>query len=65
MKVTADNIINEVISGKKGAAEVFMSYGSHCLTCQNVYHKKVSDMAVKHQVNLEALLDQLNKLPDA
>lgn len=65
MIVTADNIIAEVLEGKKGAADIFMSYGSHCLTCNNVYHKKVCDMAQKHQVDLDGLLEQLNNLPDA
>ncbi len=65
MIVTAQNIIAEVLEGKKGAAEIFMSYGSHCLTCNNVYHKKVADMAEKHQVDLNSLLKQLNDLQDA
>lgn len=64
MKVTADNIIVDVLSGKKGAAEIFMSYGSHCLACNNVNFKRVADMAQKHQVDLETLLKQLNALPD-
>lgn len=65
MQVTADNIIAEVLSGKKGAAEIFMSYGSHCLTCNNINFKRVADMAEKHQVDLQTLLVQLNDLPDA
>lgn len=65
MKVTADNIIAEVLSGKQGAAQIFMSYGSHCLTCNNVNFKRVADMAQKHQADLETLLNQLNDLPDA
>lgn len=65
MKVKADNYISEVLAGKKGAAEVFMSYGSHCLSCANTTVKTVADMAQKHEVELAALLEQLNSLPDA
>ena len=65
MKVTADNYIAEVLAGKKGAAEIFMSYGSHCLSCANTTVKTVADMAQKHEVNLVLLLGQLNSLLDA
>lgn len=64
MKVTADNYIAEVLAGKKDAAQVFMNYGSHCLGCRNTTSKTVRDMAQKHQVDLEAILQQLNSLPD-
>jgi len=64
VKVTADNYIAEVLAGKKGAAEVFMSYGSHCLDCKNTTFKTVGDMARKHQVELETILRQLNGLSD-
>lgn len=57
-------IIADVLAAKVGAAKVFMSYGSHCLNCGNTTFKTVADMAVKHQVNLETLLAQLNDLPD-
>lgn len=65
MKVTAENIIADVLAGKKGAAEIFMSYGSHCLECKNTTFKTVADMAVKHEVDLNTILAQLNSLPDA
>ena len=65
MKVKAENYISEVLAGKKGAAEIFMSYGSHCLSCVNTTVKTVADMAQKHEVNLASLLEQLNSLPNA
>lgn len=64
MKVIAENLICEVLKGKAGAAEVFMSYGSHCLSCSNTTFKRVADMAEKHQVELDTLLRQLNELQD-
>lgn len=64
MKVKDDNYISEVLTGKKGAAEIFMSYGSHCLSCVNTTVKTVADMAQKHEVDLVTLLEQLNSLPD-
>ncbi len=65
MKVTAENHISEVLAGKKGASEVFMSYGSHCLACNNTTFKTVADMSKKHEVDLKIILEQLNALPDA
>lgn len=65
MRVMAGNYIAEVLTGKQGAAEVFMSYGSHCLSCVNTTVKTVADMAQKHEVDLAVLLDRLNSLPDA
>lgn len=65
MQITGKMIISDVLAAKTGAAEVFMSYGSHCLSCPNTKVKTVADMAQKHEVNLPALLDQLNELPDA
>lgn len=64
MKVTAENLICEVLQGKAGAARIFMSYGSHCLNCSNTSFKKVADMAEKHKIDLNKLLLQLNNLPD-
>lgn len=64
MKVNADNIIADVLEGKTGAAKVFMSYGSHCLSCHQITYKTVADMASKHEVDLNVLLDEINALPD-
>jgi len=65
MMVIAENYICEVLVGKKGAAEIFMSHGSHCISCENATMKTVADMAEKHEVNLAVLLEQLNNLEDA
>lgn len=62
MMVKAENYICEVLAGKKGAAEVFMSYGSHCISCANATMKTVAEMAEKHEVDLALLLEQLNSL---
>jgi len=65
MHIKSDMIIADVLTAKAGAAEVFMSYGSHCLSCPNTKVKTVANMAEKHQVDLPKLLEQLNRLPDA
>ncbi|TLM78825.1 MAG: DUF1858 domain-containing protein [Actinobacteria bacterium] len=65
MEIRRDMIIADVLAAKAGAAEVFMSHGSHCLNCPNTKIKTVADMAKKHEVDLPALLKQLNRLPDA
>ncbi|MHB8169937.1 MAG: DUF1858 domain-containing protein [Thermincolia bacterium] len=65
MEITKDMVIAEVLSAKQGAAQVFMSHGSHCLSCGKVTYKTVADMAMKHEVNLAELLKKLNSLPDA
>ncbi|MDA8235583.1 MAG: DUF1858 domain-containing protein [Clostridia bacterium] len=65
MEITKDLIIAKVLEAKQGAAQVFMRHGSHCLTCGKTTYKTVADMAEKHEVNLEELLEELNGLPDA
>lgn len=64
MIIEKDMIIADVLAAKDGAAKIFMSYGSHCLTCANTKVKTVAEMAKKHEVNLDSLLSQLNELPD-
>lgn len=65
MEIRSNMIIADVLAAKTGAAEVFMSYGSHCLSCPATNVKTVADMAKKHKVNLANLIRQLNLLADA
>jgi len=65
MKVVPESYVADVLLGKKGAAKVLISCGTHCPDCDYANTKTVAELSIYHKINLKALLEQLNGLPDA
>ena len=59
--ITKDMTIGEVVRSKENAAEVLMSFGMGCIGCPSAQAESIEDAAKVHGLNLEALLEALNK----
>lgn len=64
MKITKDMIIADVLMKNHSLGAVFVKHGLHCLGCAASNMETISDAAMVHNVNLDDLLDDLNKLVD-
>lgn len=59
--ITKDMTIGEVVRIKENAAEILMSFGMGCIGCPSAQAESVEDAAKVHGLNLESLLEALNK----
>jgi len=60
-KITADMTIKEVIDTYPETAMVFMRYNIGCIGCLAASFEKVKDIASVHNVDLKALVKDLNQ----
>lgn len=60
-KITKDTIIADVIKINPNAGEILMSYGMHCLGCMIAHGETVGQAAEVHGIDLDAMLEELNK----
>lgn len=59
--ITKDMTIGEVVRNNQKAAEVLMSFGMGCIGCPSAQAESIEDAANVHGLNLETLLEALNK----
>ncbi len=59
--ITKDMTIGEVVRVKENAAEILMSFGMGCIGCPSAQAESIEDAAKVHGLNLETLLEALNK----
>ncbi|MBD7914974.1 DUF1858 domain-containing protein [Clostridium sp. Sa3CUN1] len=59
--ITKDMTIGEVVRIKENAAEILMSFGMGCIGCPSSQAESVEDAANVHGLNLDELLEALNK----
>lgn len=59
--ITKDMTIGEVVKIKENAPEVLMSFGMGCIGCPSAQAETIEDAAKVHGLNLQDLLDALNK----
>ena len=59
--ITKDMTIGEVVRIKENAAEILMSFGMGCIGCPSAQAESVEDAANVHGLNLDELLEALNK----
>jgi hybrid cluster-associated redox disulfide protein len=57
-------MIREVLVGHPEAADVFDRHGLACASCLASGMETVSAVAAMHDVSVEALLAELNQLPE-
>ena len=62
MKITAQTLIQDAVQMHPRAGEVFMKHGMHCVGCLIARQESIAGGAAAHGSNLEALLEDLNKL---
>ncbi len=61
MKITKDTRISETLEINPKAAEILMRYGMGCLGCPSAQMETLEQAAAVHGMNLDTLLEELNK----
>lgn len=61
MKITKDMTIGEIIRQDMSKAEVLMGFGMGCVGCPSAQGETLEEAAMVHGIDLNALLEQLNK----
>lgn len=61
MEITKDMLIGELIRVKPEAVETLMSFGMGCVGCPASQMESLAEAAVVHGLDINALLDALNK----
>ena len=59
--ITKDMTIGEVIKVKENAPQILMDFGMGCVGCPSSQAETIEDAAMVHGLELEALLEALNK----
>lgn len=65
MAFTKEMSILEALNLHPRAREVFMQHGMGCIVCMGATEESVEMGAKMHGIDVEALLEDLNKLPVA
>jgi hybrid cluster-associated redox disulfide protein len=63
-RITADMLISDVLEACPGSAAVFERHGLACPACLASGMESVSAVATVHDVSLEALIADLDRLTD-
>ena len=61
MKITEDMMVSEILDLNENLDTVFHRHGMYCLGCPGATQETLQDAAEAHDVNLQALLEDLNK----
>jgi len=59
--ITADTLIIDVLGMNENAEEILVNFGMHCIGCAIAHQETVGEAAAVHGINLDDLLDALNK----
>jgi hybrid cluster-associated redox disulfide protein len=62
MTITKDMTIEDVVNQYPESMMVFMKHGLHCVGCHVSAFESVEDGAKAHGINVDALVDDLNKV---
>ncbi len=63
-KITEDTLIFEALEINPNAAEILVKYGMHCLGCALAHGETVGEAADVHGADLNAMLEELNKIEE-
>lgn len=61
MTISKDMTIGEVVTKYPQTVEVFNRYGMGCLGCPATQFENVEQGAIMHGIDIEQLIDDLNK----
>lgn len=59
--ITKDMTIGEIVNADSSKAEILMSFGMGCVGCPSAQAETLAEAAAVHGINLEQLLEALNK----
>ena len=61
MAITKDMVIHEIIHAREDAAEILIAHGMGCVGCPSAQMETLEEAAAVHGINLDDLLEALNK----
>ena len=61
MKITKNMSIGDVLNLDSETADYFLSMGMHCLGCPASRGESIEDACAVHNVDVDELVDELNK----
>lgn len=64
MEFTKDMTVAQVLRLNPKTAQVFMSYGMHCLTCPGATGESIEQAAMVHGFSADEILADLNKVEE-
>jgi hybrid cluster-associated redox disulfide protein len=59
---TKEMTIKEALEVNTKSAEIFMSFGMHCIGCPTATGESIAQAAMVHGINVDLLLEKLNAL---
>lgn len=62
MKFNKDMTIRETLAVNPKSADIFMSFGMHCISCPTATGETIEQAALVHGINVDLLLEKLNAL---
>ena len=62
IEITKDTIIGDILDIAPQTAPIFLSIGMHCLGCPSSRGETVEEACMVHGVDVDKLLEELNKL---
>lgn len=62
MAFTKDMTVAEILRANPKTAEIFMSFGMHCLSCPGATGESVEQAAMVHGFDADEILDALNQV---
>ena len=61
-KITKDTIIGDILDIAPETAPYFLEIGMHCLGCPSARGETVEEACMVHGVNVNELLEKLNRI---
>lgn len=62
MKFDKNMTIREALEINPKSAEVFMSFGMHCIGCPSATGETIEQASMVHGINVDLLLEKLNAI---
>lgn len=61
MLIHENMLVNEVLDMNPDITEIFIQHGLNCLGCPGSYSESLKEAADGHGINLDKLIEDLNK----
>lgn len=61
MKITKDMTIAEILRAYPQTADIFRSFGMHCLSCPGATGESLEQASLVHGFKVDEILEALNK----
>ncbi|AZV56620.1 DUF1858 domain-containing protein [Clostridium sp. AWRP] len=63
MEVNRKTLIKDIVNMGPRAIEILKNFGMGCIECPSSQNESIEDAAAVHGIDVEALIQSLNKIP--